>query len=205
MNLSDGVAPGRRGLLGSVLQTYVAALSRSHGGSEQRIYQREAPMHPVEQQQDGRHDFDFCHGHWQVRNERLRQRLAGSQDWETFEAAQHCRPILGGLGNLDEFSTGWGGGFLGMTLRLFDPRTRQWSIYWASNRDGVLEPPVVGAFRDGIGTFYGRDRHQGQPVLTRFIWDDISADSAHWQQALSVDGGASWETNWHMFMTRVRR
>lgn len=204
MNLSDGLAQNRRGFLGSVLQTYAAALARVHG-SEQRIYQRDAPMHPLGRHQDGRHDFDFYHGHWQVRNERLSQRLVGSQDWETFEAAQHCRPILGGLGNLDEFSTGWSGGFLGMTLRLFDPRTRQWSIYWASNRDGVLEPPVVGAFEDGVGTFYGRDRHQGRPVLTRFIWDDISADSAHWQQALSADDGASWETNWHMFMTRVRR
>ena len=35
---------------------------------------------------DGRHDFDFIHGRWQIHNQRLRQRLAGSSDWELFEA-----------------------------------------------------------------------------------------------------------------------
>jgi hypothetical protein len=205
MNLLDQSGPRRPGFLGGVLQAYVAALSRGYGGGEQRLYQREVPMQSLRQHHDGRHDFDFCHGHWHVRNQRLTQRLVGSQDWETFEAVQQCRPILGGIGNVDEFSTGWGNGFLGMTLRLFNPQSRQWSIYWASNRDGILEPPVVGGFEGGVGTFYGPDQHQGQPVLARFIWNEITAVSAHWQQALSTDDGASWETNWHMYFSRVSR
>ena len=152
---------------------------------------------------DGRHDFDFYYGHWKVRNERLKKRLAGSDEWETFEATQSCRPLLDGIGNLDDFVTGWSGGFRGMTLRLFDLQARQWRIYWASNRSGVLEPPVMGRFEGGVGTFYGRDTHEGVPVLARFLWSDIAADSAHWQQAFSTDEGASWETNWHMWMTRI--
>ncbi len=154
---------------------------------------------------DGRHDFDFYYGHWKVRNERLKQRLVGSDDWETFEATQSCQPLLDGIGNLDDFVTGWSGGFRGMTLRLFDLQARQWSIYWASNRSGVLELPVMGRFENGVGTFHGRDSHEGRPVLARFIWSDITADSAHWQQAFSTDEGASWETNWHMWMTRIAR
>ena len=152
---------------------------------------------------DGRHDFDFYHGHWHVRNERLRQRLAGSDDWETFEATQRCRPLLDGIGNLDDFVTEWSGGFRGMTLRLFDLQSRQWRIYWASSRSGVLEPPVMGRFENGVGTFLGNDTHEGRPVLVRFIWSDITADTAHWQQAFSTDEGVSWETNWHMWMTRI--
>lgn len=154
-------------------------------------------------QADGRHDFDFYFGHWHIRNERLKERLIDSRDWETFDAQQECRPILGGLGNLDDFKTDWGGGFLGMTLRLFDPIARTWSIYWASNRDGVLEPPVIGAFKDGVGTFFGRDQHKGTPVLARFIWSDITPNTARWQQAFSTDEGKSWETNWIMHMTRL--
>lgn len=152
---------------------------------------------------DGRHDFDFYHGHWHVRNERLKQRLAGSDDWETFEATQRCRPLLDGIGNLDDFVTEWSGGFRGMTLRLFDLQSRQWRIYWASSRSGVLEPPVMGRFENGVGTFLGNDTHEGRPVLVRFIWSDITADTAHWQQAFSTDEGVSWETNWHMWMTRI--
>jgi hypothetical protein len=152
---------------------------------------------------DGSHDFDFYFGRWRICNERLRQRLAGCDDWETFDATQQCRPILGGLGNIDDFVTEWRDGFIGMTLRLFNPTTRQWSIYWASNRDGVLEPPVVGAFENGVGRFFGRDQHEGRPVLVRFVWSEITADSARWEQAFSTDDGHSWEINWIMRMARI--
>jgi hypothetical protein len=152
---------------------------------------------------DGRHDFDFYFGRWNIHNERLVKRLAGCQEWETFAATQRCQPVLGGLGNLDDFVTAWRGGYHGMTLRLFAPATRQWSIYWASDRDGVLEPPVVGRFVDGVGTFIGRDQHEGTPVLARFVWSHITATSARWEQALSADDGKTWETNWRMTMTRL--
>jgi hypothetical protein len=176
--------------------------ARAQETAESRI-RRNPNLTPTQPIDDGRHDFDFYLGRWNVRNERLRERLVESNDWETFDATQTCAPILGGLGNIDDFRTDWGGGFLGMTLRLFDPKARKWSIYWASNRAGVLEPPVVGAFENGVGTFYGRDQHKGTPVLARFIWSDITRNSARWQQAFSTDEGQSWETNWVMHMTRA--
>ncbi|WP_205757410.1 NIPSNAP family protein [Lysobacter enzymogenes] len=156
---------------------------------------------------DGRHDFDFLHGEWQVRNERLRERLAGSDDWEIFHATQSCEPVLGGLGNVDAFLSDWrrDGGedrFQGMTLRLFDLQRRRWNIWWAGSHDGVLEPPVSGRFADGVGVFEGELEHLGRPVRARFVWSAISANSAHWHQQFSVDGGASWETNWHMWLRR---
>jgi hypothetical protein len=152
---------------------------------------------------DGRHDFDFYFGRWHIHNERLRQRLVGCDDWETFDATQQCRPILGGLGNIDDFITGWRDGFVGMTLRLFCPKTQQWSIYWAGNHDGVLQPPVLGAFEVGVGTFVGRDRHEGVPVLARFVWSEITPTSAKWEQAFSTDEGRTWESNWIMRMSRI--
>jgi hypothetical protein len=152
---------------------------------------------------DGRRDFDFYFGRWRLRNERLKERLTGCQDWEVFEATQECRPLLGGLGNLDDFVTDWGGGYRGMTLRLFQPATRQWTIYWASNRDGVLDTPVVGSFAGGVGTFYGRDELRGVKILVRYVWSGITATAAHWAQAFSTDEGRTWEENWRMAMTRV--
>lgn len=156
---------------------------------------------------DGRHDFDFLHGHWQVRNERLRERLAGSDDWEIFHATQNCEPVLGGLGNVDAFLSDWrrDGGedtFQGMTLRLFDLQRGRWNIWWAGSHDGVLEPPVSGGFADGVGVFEGELEHHGRPVRARFVWSAIGANNAHWHQQFSVDGGASWETNWHMWLRR---
>jgi hypothetical protein len=153
---------------------------------------------------DGRHDFDFIHGRWQVRNERLGQRLAGSNDWEVFGARDECRPILDGVGNVEEFHADWNDGYEGMALRLYDLAAGEWRIHWSSNRSGVLDPAMSGRFdEDGVGTFLGRDQHEGKPVLVRFLWNHSSSNSAHWQQAFSVDEGASWETNWHMWFRRI--
>jgi hypothetical protein len=156
---------------------------------------------------DGRRDFNFLHGSWRVHNRRLLRRLEGCTDWEEFETTLQTRPVLAGLGNVDSFTapalpdgTSWEG----LTLRLFDPETRSWSIWWAAtSRPGKLDPPVVGRFADGRGTFYGDDLHAGQPVRVRYEWTDITPTSARWQQAFSPDGGETWETNWVMTLSRL--
>ena len=153
----------------------------------------------------GMHDFDFLFGRWRVHNARLRRRLAGCTEWQQFDAIMDCRPILGGIGNIDEFVTDeFGPGvFIGATLRLYDAAAERWSIYWASNRTGVLEPPVSGRFADGVGRFEGDDRHEGVPVRVRFTWNVAGPDGASWEQAFSADAGATWETNWRMRLTRL--
>ncbi|HEY6940832.1 hypothetical protein [Dokdonella sp.] len=163
-----------------------------------------SPAMTLQASSDPSHDFDFLHGRWIVRNRRLRERLVGCADWDAFDGVQACRPILGGLGNEDEFITDAFGAdrFIGMSIRLFDPRAREWSIFWVDNRSVQLQPPVRGRFDGGVGTFYGRDAHAGTPVLARFVWTVVSADRARWEQAFSTDEGASWETNWIMEFER---
>lgn len=151
---------------------------------------------------DGRRDFDFLHGRWQVRNERLRERLVGCTDWENFEATTTCQPLLGGSGNLETFDTDWNGGYRGLALRLYAPATGRWAIHWAGDRSGELEPPVHGGFDGDIGTFIGEDRHQARLVRVRFLWTRIDGDRARWEQAFSADNGGHWETNWFMHFTR---
>jgi hypothetical protein len=154
--------------------------------------------------QDGSRDFDFLLGRWRVQNRRLVHRLKHSSDWEEFEATVTARGVLGGLGNVDEFETDhWGPRFLGMSLRLYNPGTRLWSIYWADNRSGALLPPVIGSFSDGVGVFEGPDECAGQPVISRFTWSEITGTSARWEQAFSPDARGSWETNWIMRFSRL--
>ncbi|HET8727846.1 MAG TPA: hypothetical protein VFO41_10075 [Alphaproteobacteria bacterium] len=150
----------------------------------------------------GVHDFDFLFGRWTVTNRRLTQRLADSDEWEEFSGAFHCEPRLGGIANVDEMAV-LAKGFSGMALRLFDVGQREWSIYWIDSRDGRLQPPVTGRFRNGRGEFQGNDVDEGRPVRVRFVWSDITGDSARWEQAFSTDGGRTWETNWIMEFTRV--
>ena len=147
------------------------------------------------------HDFDFLFGDWAVDHRRLRDRLSGADAWDDFEGSMTCRPVLGGLGNIDEFAMP-ALGASGSTLRLFDLADRRWSLHWASSLTGRLEPPVRGAFAGGIGLFYGADEFEGRAIRVRFVWDEITSVTARWQQAFSIDDGRTWETNWIMDLHR---
>ncbi len=148
------------------------------------------------------HDFDFLHGGWTVAHRRLRHRLAGSDDWAEFAGACTCWKLLGGMGNVDDNDMP-ALGVKGVSFRLFDPVRRQWSIRWASSRNGVLGPPVIGGFTGGIGEFRGEDVEGGRPVKVVFRWTFQDPARPQWEQAFSVDDGRSWETNWVMRFTRA--
>jgi len=148
-------------------------------------------------------DFDFFVGTWTSRQRRLRRVLAGSDDWYEFPGRTRCWALLSGAGNVDEvtFPTQ---GFSGVTLRLFDPTTREWSLYWASSTTGLSLPPVVGRFGpDGRGVFSCDDVYEGVPIRVNYVWSGITDDSCRWEQEFSADGGATWETNWVAEFTRT--
>lgn len=153
---------------------------------------------------DGRHDFDFLIGSWNSRQRRLRERLKGSTTWEEFQAKLEVHEILGGMGNVDELVMERETGVMrGVTLRLFDIRSRQWSIYWADGVHGELQRPEVGSFKDGVGEFHCQEPFEGQMIFSRFIWCNVADGIAHWEQAFSDDGGKTWETNWTADFTRA--
>ncbi|MGW6738728.1 hypothetical protein [Streptomyces sp. NPDC055013] len=147
------------------------------------------------------HDFDFFHGDWDVVNRRRTDFLDRDSDWEEFPATSRCRPLFDGAANIDEVDMAHLGS-KGLTLRLFDRATEQWSLNWSSSRTGKLFPPVLGRFEGERGEFYGDDVHDGKDVQVRFVWSGVSAASARWEQAFSMDGGETWLTNWTMDFTR---
>ena len=161
-------------------------------------------MPDTRKEQDGRADFDFYVGTWKIHNRRLRERLKGSTDWEEFEGTSVARMVLGGLGNIDE---SWfdreSGRLEGMTVRLYDPVSQYWSLYWADSRQGILQAPMIGRFKDGRGEFFDQEMFEGKHVFSRFIWSEITATSCRWEQAFSADGGATWEANWIMESVRT--
>ena len=155
---------------------------------------------------DGRHDFDFVVGDWNVRNLCMTEPGTGSVVWEEFGATARVRPVLYRLGFVDEFNFGAPKDQVKLfTLCLFNPTSRQWYIHRASNADGELQDPLVGEFDDGVGEFYAHELVHGQRVFCRQMWSDITPTSFRWEQAYSTDGGETWQTNWTMFRTRVRR
>ena len=151
------------------------------------------------------HDFDFLLGRWQVRHRRLRERLAGCDDWQLFDGSCSAQPLLGGHGNVDDNVLDLpGGAYRAVSLRSFDAGSGLWAIWWLDGRrPHALDAPVLGGFESGVGTFYADDVFDGRPIRVRFRWDDTTTAAPHWAQAFSTDGGAGWETNWTMTFARV--
>jgi NIPSNAP len=151
-----------------------------------------------------KHDFDFLHGSWNVHNRYLKERLKHSTDWIEFNARSDVDPLLNGLGQLARYSAVRGGSPVeGVTLRLFNPATEEWSLHWADTvRAGVLLPPMVGRFKGNVGEFFGDETVDGKRVLCRFHWTLTPEGFPRWEQAFSDDGGKTWEINWIMTFTR---
>lgn len=149
-------------------------------------------------------DFDFLMGSWHIRHRRLKERLAGCQDWEIFEGTCTARHILGGSGNLDDNLLELpSGSYRAVTLRTFSPATGLWSIWWLDGRRPTkLDTPVIGSFEDGVGTFFADDMLAGTPIRVRFRWTRTDTAAPHWEQAFSADNGVNWEDNWTMEFSR---
>ena len=151
------------------------------------------------------HDFDFLVGNWKVRHHRLKVRLADNHEWEDFDGASSLHYSMGGYGTFDDNVINLPSGpYRAVTVRTYDPKTKLWHIWWFDGRfpgEGGGQP-VIGSFKDGVGTFYGDDTFNGKPIKVRFIWSNLKT-KPHWEQAFSADGGKTWETNWVMDFTRV--
>jgi hypothetical protein len=153
-------------------------------------------------------DFDFLFGRWHVAHRRLRRRLAGCTEWDLFGGSSEARPLLGGLGNVDdnviELPADMGGSYRAATLRAFNPKAGTWSIWWLDGRwPDRIDVPMVGRFdAEGNGLFLADDLFEGRPIRVRFLWLRTRTTSPRWEQAFSADQGASWETNWEMDFKR---
>lgn len=147
---------------------------------------------------DGSHDFDWEIGSWTTELRYLPEPLTGSTRWVEYRGTSEVRSVLGGRANLVELSVEGGSDRIeGVSLRLYNPRARQWTLNFANIRNGLLTSPVTGGFdQNGRGTFYGEDTVNDRTVLVRFVISDIAPKSARFEQAYSADGGVTWETNW---------
>ena len=154
---------------------------------------------------DGQHDFDFDIGVWKTHLRRLVHPLSGSTTWVELDGTTVVRKIWDGRANLAELETDAASGHLSvLSLRLYDPQARQWSLNTANVKVGTLSVPTIGEFKHGRGEFLDQETFNGRTILVRNVWSDITADSCRFEQAFSDDGGKTWEVNWIAVDTRVK-
>lgn len=159
---------------------------------------------PAAAAREGVHDFAWEHGTWKTHVARLKQPLSGSDEWVEYDGTTVVRPLLGGRANVAELDvSGPAGRIEGVSLRLYDPSARQWSLNWSNVKAGALDPPVTGRFVDGRGEFSGRETIDGRTIEVRFTIACSDARTCRFEQSFSADGGATWETNWIATDTRI--
>lgn len=154
---------------------------------------------------DGQRDFDFEIGTWTTRLRRLAKPLSGDTTWVEYSGTTVVRKVWDGRANLVELDVaGPAGRIEALSLRLYDPQSRQWSLNFATSGGGTLTEPAIGEFRDGRGEFYSHEEFDGRMILVRFVITVVGPDTARFEQSFSDDGGRSWEVNWIAIDTRVK-
>ncbi|MEJ0054362.1 MAG: hypothetical protein WDN75_01125 [Bacteroidota bacterium] len=150
-------------------------------------------------------DFNFLVGKWKMHHRKLEKRLENNNTWTEFDTDDENQRILNGIGDIDRLTATFDGQpFEGFTLRLFNPKTRLWSLYWVASDVGVLDPPVVGSFENNVGHFFTKDTFKGKKIIMMFRWDARNKEKPIWSQAFSPDNGKTWEWNWYNVSERVK-
>ena len=188
------------GLIGALLVFLTVRLQAQSGTA--------STQQAVSGKRDGQHDFDSLVGTWKFHLKRLNRRLVGSTDWVELDGTTVCRKVLEGRAEVEEVnveSADKRTHIQGLALRLYNPESHQWSIYWVNGADGIMEQnPMVGEFSNGRGEFYNQQVYEGRAIYARFTWSGINSNSPHFEQAFSADGGKTWETNWITDQTREK-
>jgi hypothetical protein len=154
----------------------------------------------------GQHDFDFEIGYWKTHLRRLAHPLTGSTTWIEYQGTTVVRKVWNGRANLVELEVdGPSGHFEGLSLRLYNPQSHQWSLNFSNSAGGTISQPTIGEFKDGRGEFFDQETLNGRAIYVRFVISDITPNSCRFEQSFSDDGGKNWEVNWIAIDTRLKK
>jgi hypothetical protein len=154
---------------------------------------------------DGQHDFDFNFGTWKTHIKRIQDPFSGAGQYIELNGTVTVRKVWEGRAQLEEIEAdGPNGHWEGMTLFLYNPEAHQWSQSFAGSKTGVLNPPLIGAFKDGRGELFASDTFKDRSILVRGVWSQIKPDSHHFEESYSNDGGKTWAPAFIAELTRLK-
>lgn len=149
------------------------------------------------------HGFDFNMGSWETRIRAVLNPLSSPRTWSSLQGTHVVYRVWDDWADIGQLEVDVPGGHIeDLALRLYDRETGQWRVYFANSSSGTLEPPMIGEFKAGVGTFIGLEDVGGKTVLSRNVWSGIAAKSCHQDWAISTDGGKTWLPTWISTDTR---
>jgi len=141
-----------------MLCSLVVVMHPLQGIAQQNADASRTSLQHTSTERDGQHDFDFEIGTWKTHVARLLHPLTGSTTWVEMEGTSIVRKVWNGRANLLELTAeGPTGHFEGLSLRLYNPQSHQWSLNFSNSNDGTMAQPTIGGFKDGRGEFFVRN------------------------------------------------
>ena len=125
----------------------------------------------------------------------------GEKQGEVDHGTNSIRRVLDGCAIEENFSGGTAMHLRGRSLSIFDTISGKWKQTWVDNEGGYLD--FTGEFRDGQ-MILAREavRRNGQRVLQRMVFKNITPNELDWSWEASTDGGKTWQVNWPIHYKR---
>lgn len=192
-------------IIRTVLLIGIIAVESLKGFAQQKQDTLKSDSQQIIAERNGQHDFDFEIGTWKTHLKRLLHPLTGSAKWVEYDGISVVRKVWNGKGNLLELvADGPAGHFEGLSLRLYNPQSHQWSLNFANSSAGIMSQPTIGEFKNGLGEFFDQEAFNGRAIFVRFVITNITPASCYFEQSFSDDGGKTWEINWIATDTRIK-
>src|SRR5260370_10870412 len=148
-----------------LLCSLVVVLQPFRGLAQQNSNAAKTSVQHTPEERDGQHDFDFEIGTWKTHLSRRLHPLTGSTTWMEYEGTSVVRKVWNGRANLVELEAdGPAGHIEGLSLRLYNPQSHQWSLNFANSEGGILSQPTIGEFKNGRGEILDQETLQGLAI-----------------------------------------
>ena len=137
--------------------------------------------------------LDFWVGEWDLS-------WPGDKAGQIDHGTNTIKRILDGCVVQENFSAQTSGHLRGTSVSIFDSNASKWKQTWVDNEGGYLD--FVGEFKDGQMILQREAVRQGQKILQRMVFKNITVNELDWSWESSPDGGKTWQVQWPIHYKR---
>lgn len=140
----------------------------------------------------GARQFDFWLGEWVLT---WPAEQAGGEPGGIMRGTNHIVKLFGPCVIEESFSTE-DGSFRGRSLSAYDEEAETWRQTWVDSNGAYISFAGGMEGEDMVLSTEPATAENGQSVINRMVFTDITPDSLYWRWQRTTDGGGSWTDRW---------
>lgn len=145
---------------------------------------------------DAGHALDFWIGEWGLT---WPGGQGGTPEGGTGNGTNTVSRVLGDCVIEEQFRMA---GFDGMSVSVFNGRTKDWRQTWVDSQGGYIA--LSGGMHDGRMELRTEpfENPKGEKQINRMIWTNVTENALDWTWQRSLDGGEEWDDLWQIHYVR---